>query len=322
VSSLESQVEALHQAACLAQQSTYRDPTTGLRVFTAYGHQVRGYCCGSNCRHCPYEHENVVTAKPQFPGASESPTGTRVVSLCPSITETVFALGEGHRLVGRTEYCVQPPKEVSLLPTVGGTKSIRWDVLRDLKPDLILANQEENRREDVEQLRRMGIPVAVFFPKDLQTTANYIRDLATLLGADAGGELMASELEAMIKHEPVQTANVAYLIWRKPWMVAGEDTFIHSLLEAGGLSNVFAGSEETYPVVTAADLKEANPDLILLSSEPFPFEQKHRMELSKETGLPVERFLLVDGQLLSWHGVRTLEGIRYARSLGRTPHEV
>jgi len=319
MTSPESQAKTLHDAACLAQQSTYRDPTTGLRVFTAYGHQVRGYCCGSNCRHCPYDHQNVVVTAPSLQARTKAPRGSRVISLCPSITETVFALGEGHRLVGRTRYCVEPSQEVSRLPEVGGTKAIRWRVLKDLQPDLILANQEENRREDIEQLRRMGIPVAVFFPKDLQSTANYIRDLATLLGTEARGEAMASELEGMLIPSPVLSLSVAYLIWRNPWMVAGGDTFIHSILEAGGLSNVFPETEEMYPVVTAEDLKEANPDLILLSSEPFPFEQNHRTELSKATGIPEERFQFVDGQLLSWHGVRTLDGIRYARSLGQTP---
>ena len=182
---------------------------------------------------------------------------------------------------------------------------------------MVLANQEENRREDIEQLRRARVPVALFFPRDVPSTAAYIRQLAALLEAKPAGEAMASELEALVQEPLPQAAAVAYLIWRKPWMVASSGTFIDSLLRAGGLRNVFAERGAPYPAIEAQELAQLDPDAVLLSSEPFPFAEKHRVELAEASGLPPERFRFVDGQLLSWHGVRTLEGLRYARQLGQ-----
>ena len=219
--------------------------------------------------------------------------------------------------MGRTRYCVRPEGAVEALPEIGGTKAVKLDRLAALAPDLVLANQEENRREDIEQLRRARVPVALFFPRDVPSTAAYIRQLAALLEAKPAGEAMASELEALVQEPLPQAAAVAYLIWRKPWMVASSGTFIDSLLRAGGLRNVFAERGAPYPAIEAQELAQLDPDAVLLSSEPFPFAEKHRVELAEASGLPPERFRFVDGQLLSWHGVRTLEGLRYARQLGQ-----
>ena len=249
----------------------------------------------------------------------------RVVSLCPSITETVAALGAWDCLVGRTRFCVHPADRVGSVADVGGTKAPKLDKILAIEPDLVLFNEEENRKEDAEALKASGIRVASFFPSDVPTTAAYIRRLGALLGKPAEGAALAEELlelrRAIAQELAVESADetrpsCVYLIWRNPWMAAGSGTFISSLIEAGGLLNA-VDSEEPYPALSASDIFALDPSVVLLSSEPFPFAEKHRRELASATGLPASRFVLVDGELLSWHGVRTLAGLRYARSLAQ-----
>jgi len=249
----------------------------------------------------------------------------RVVSLCPSITETVAALGAWDSLVGRTRYCVHPADRVGDVEEVGGTKGPKIDRIRELEPDLVLLNEEENRKEDAEALTALGLRVESFLPSDVPTTAAYIQRLGELLGKSSEGAALAAELlglhrdlqeEAEADSHPDDRPSCVYLIWRKPWMAAGRSTFISALLEAGGMANSVS-SGERYPELTAGELAALDPEVVLLSSEPFPFAQKHRDELASATGLPASRFTLVDGELLSWHGVRTLAGLRYAKELAQ-----
>jgi ABC-type Fe3+-hydroxamate transport system substrate-binding protein len=251
----------------------------------------------------------------------------RVVSLCPSLTELVFALGRGDRLVGRTRFCHTPAEGVAAVPRVGGTKNPRVDRIVALAPDLVLLNEEENRREDAEALAAAGVPLHVSFPRDAAGTAAMIRAVGAALGAGAAAEAMAADLErrsaavraraAARRAAGAQPVRWAYLIWRGPWMAVRDDTFVSALLDDAGGANVFAGAASRYPAVTAAELAAAQPDVVLLASEPFPFGAEHADELAAETGLPRERFRLADGELLSWHGARTAEGAEYAeRVLG------
>ncbi|MEC8025753.1 MAG: helical backbone metal receptor [Myxococcota bacterium] len=242
----------------------------------------------------------------------------RIVSMCPSITETLHALGAWAQVVGRTTYCVHPEGAVSGIATIGGTKRPNVEAICALSPDLVLFNEEENRREDAEVLTHRGLRVVSFFPKTLSDTADYIEALGALLGRESMAQTLASELRQEIARptEPGPPIRFVYLIWRKPWMAVSNDTFISHLLAQVGFQNVIVGSDR-YPMVTAESLRALDIDVVLLSSEPFPFADKHAVELADSSGLPRTRFQFVDGELLSWHGVRTIRGVKYARELRR-----
>lgn len=246
----------------------------------------------------------------------------RIVSLCPSLTELVVDLGRGDDLVGRTKFCVHPADLADRVPSVGGTKNPAILRIVALKPDLVLLNEEENRREDAEALRAAGVPLHVSFPRDAEDTADMVRDIARALDRPEAGERIASEIERRVERvrrdamgrPPVRWA---YLIWRDPYMTVNADTFVHAMLALPGGVNVFADEPTRYPSIDAARLAAAEPDVVLLSSEPFPFAEKHADELAERSGLPRARIRLVDGELLSWHGSRTPAGVDYAERVVR-----
>jgi ABC-type Fe3+-hydroxamate transport system substrate-binding protein len=246
----------------------------------------------------------------------------RIVSLCPSLTELVYDLGAGDALVGRTKFCRHPADRVAAVESVGGTKNPKVDRVVALRPDLVLLNEEENRREDAESLAAAGVPLHVSFPRDAWETAAMVRDIGAALRTPGAAEEIAGAIEARsARVRDAAATRVAaggrgprwtYLIWRRPWMAVNGDTFVHALLAQAGGENVFAALPARYPEVTAEALAAADPDVVLLSSEPFPFADRHADELAAATGLPRDRFRLVDGELLSWHGSRTVAGVAYA----------
>lgn len=244
----------------------------------------------------------------------------RIVSLCPSLTELVFDLGGGDALVGRTKFCVHPADRVTAVEAVGGTKNPKLDRIVALRPDLVLLNAEENREEDARALERAGVRLHVSMPRTVPETAAMVRDIATAIGATAAGEDIARDIEARAArvHNAARGAapvRYAYLIWREPWMTVNDDTFIAHLLALPGGVNAFGGAPERYPTITLDALREAAPDVVLLSSEPFPFGARHVEELSSTLGWARERLCLVDGERLSWHGSRTPAGIDLAESV-------
>lgn len=240
----------------------------------------------------------------------------RIISLCPSLTETVFRLGKGPALIGRTKFCVEPQGLVDAVERLGGTKNPKIERIVALRPDLVLMNEEENRREDAQTLREQGIAVLSTFAKDVPGAIDSVVEIGRAIEAGSAAELLAAELSARAERTAAQAPkpprSFAYLIWRKPWMAAAPDTYIDALLTLAGGRNIVPASAR-YPEVDAELLKQA--ELILLSSEPFPFAEKHREELCAELGVPAARVRLVDGQLLSWHGARTLEGLAYVEQL-------
>ena len=251
-----------------------------------------------------------------------SSTAVRVVSLCPSLTELLFDLGVGDQVVGRTKFCIHPAAGVAAVETVGGTKNPRLERIVALAPDLVLMNEEENRIEDASALAASGIRTHTSMPRTPGETAEMVRSIAAAVGRAEAGDTIAVDIERRAERvrrsaAGLQPVRFAYLIWRRPWMTLNADTFVSALLELPGGVNVFAPHEERYPTVTTEEITAANPDLVLLSSEPFPFQQKHAEELAGLTGLPLERFRLVDGELLSWHGSRTPRGIDYAEQVIR-----
>lgn len=241
----------------------------------------------------------------------------RLVSLCPSLTELVFDLGRGDDLVGRTKFCVHPAGHVERVESVGGTKNPKVARIIELAPDLVLLNEEENRREDAEALTAAGVRSHVSFPRNVGETALMVRDIGAVLERPDEAGRIATEIERRadrVRESARQAPMVryAYLIWRNPWMVAGGDTFVTAMLALPGGINVFADHADRYPTVTAEDLATADPDVVLLSSEPFPFKEKHAAELVAASGLPRDRMHFVDGEYLTWHGSRTPDGVDYA----------
>lgn len=230
----------------------------------------------------------------------------RLVSLCPSQTETLFALGLGEHIVGRTRYCIHPGEQVSGVTEVGGTKQPKLDLIRGLKPDLVIAEKEENRREDVIALEA-EIPVFVTDVLSTSHALTMIRSLGRLCNRASEAETLASRIENRWQQlKPLSTPRkVAYLIWRKPWMVAGRDTYINDVLTRCGLINVFAGHAGRYPETSVEEIEKFAPDVVLLSSEPYPFTHEHVQEFASR--LPKSKVLRVDGEAFSWYGARMLK---------------
>ncbi len=244
----------------------------------------------------------------------------RIVSLCPSLTELVFDLGRGDDLVGITRFCVHPADRVGAIEKVGGTKDPDVERIVALAPDVVLLNEEENRKEDAEALVRAGIGCHTSFPRDVPGTARMVRSIARELERPAEGDRIAADIERRALRvraaaAAAQRVRWAYLVWRKPWMSVNRDTFAHALLELAGGENVFADRAERYPVIETSELSAKDPELVLLCTEPYPFREPHADELASRTGLPRERFRMADGEYLSWHGSRTPDGIDYAESL-------
>jgi len=243
----------------------------------------------------------------------------RLVSLCPSTTELIFDLGMGDALVGITRFCIHPAEGVAGIQKVGGTKNPDIGNIVALRPDLVLLNEEENRREDWQALHEQAIACHLSCPRNAAEATELVADLGRVLGAEAAASRICGSIEAarqaVAADKPATPVRFAYLIWRNPLMTVNGSTYISALLgEAGGV-NVFAEREPRYPEISAEDLAAAAPDRVLLSSEPFPFKDKHLTELAEATALPRDRFALVDGEQLSWHGSRTAIGLRYALTL-------
>lgn len=217
----------------------------------------------------------------------------RIVSLVPSTTETLFALGLGERVVGVTRFCTHPAG-VRDLPKVGGTKDVDLARVRALAPDLVLGNVEENSQQIAEEVGEI-LPLWMAFPKSVDQALQDLLDLGRLCEVTPAAQAWVARIQAARAAVHPQPFSYLYLIWRKPWMAAGEQTFISALLAEFGGQNL---AEGRYPALTLAQMQDRSPQRVLLSSEPFPFAEKHRPELE---GLETR---LVDGALCSWHGVR------------------
>ncbi|HEY3172843.1 MAG TPA: helical backbone metal receptor [Thermoanaerobaculia bacterium] len=243
----------------------------------------------------------------------------RIVSLCPSITETLVAIGGLSRLVAATRYCVRPQGLLWGLPRIGGTKNPDLGRIQDLAPDLVFANQEENRREDVLALQGAGIEVDVSFPRKVAEVPDAIRGWGRRLGEEGAAEALASRIESEIAalqgESPPGAFRYAYWIWRKPWMTVSGDTYVSDLLSLSGGVNVFAGEEDRYPVASPEESLARGTGVHFFPSEPYPFrEEKHGEEVAKIFGEKSRR-LFVAGDDLSWHGFRTLDGLRAVKKL-------
>lgn len=244
----------------------------------------------------------------------------RIISLVPSQTELLYDLGLENETVGITKFCIHPADWYRTKERVGGTKTIHIDKIHQLHPDLVIANKEENVKEQVERLA-LDYPVWLTDIHNLEEALKMIEDIGVLTGKDKKALSLIGQIKAGFAglrktEKPVKTA---YLIWRKPYITTGGDTFIHDMLKHCGFKNIFE-NRTRYPEVSIAELQSANLptgqagcQLLLLSSEPYPFEQKHIEELILH--LPETKIILVDGELFSWYGSRLLKAPEYLNTL-------
>lgn len=244
----------------------------------------------------------------------------RVVSLVPSLSETLWHLGV--KPVGITNFCVEPREMHRGTEKVGGTKDPKVARIRELRPDLVVVNVEENRKPDVDALVAAGLKLHVTDIRTVEDAAREVRALGGAVGRPAEAEALARRIEAALAEaRAARPAPVrAFVpIWKDPWMTLNGDTYASALLAEAGFANVAAKLPERYPTVDEAAIRELGAEVALLPTEPYPFAEKHRGDLVA-AGIPRERCVVVDGQALTWYGWRTPEGLRSlaeARALTR-----
>lgn len=237
----------------------------------------------------------------------------RIISLVPSQTELLHYFNLDKETIGITKFCVHPADWFKTKTKIGGTKTIKIDAVKKLQPHLIIANKEENLKEQVEQLAE-DYPVWLTDVNNLADALQMIEDIGRLTQKSAE----ATDLINKIKINFAGTTHLAnslrtaYLIWQKPYMTIGGDTFINDMLACCGFENIFA-NQKRYPQINIEELQAANCQLLLLSSEPYPFKQKHIEELAAQ--LPDTKIILVDGEMFSWYGSRLLMSPAYFSNL-------
>ena len=243
----------------------------------------------------------------------------RIVSLVPSTTESVCALGAGTRLVGCTRYCTEPEEQLASVARVGGTKNPARERIAALRPDLVLGNAEENRAEDLAWLGER-FPVLVQTPRSVVEAAAALRELAARLDAVGAVQPFLLRIEAQLAaaaagnlgKEPVP---VFYAIWKKPWMSINRDTFVHDVLRIAGARNVCADEAARYPEVDVERGPAQRAALVLLPNEPWEFTAAQRDELAAACVFGDARLVLCDGRDFCWHGTRMADGLGRAREL-------
>ena len=243
-------------------------------------------------------------------------TPSRIISLVPSQTELLFDLGLDEQVVGITKFCVHPPEWFYTKTRVGGTKKLHLNTIYQLQPDLIIANKEENTKEEVEELAN-ACPTWISNITTLENASEMIAQLGVMTGTATKSRTIVEMIDQEFNNlkqtlDRSRSIRAAYLIWNDPIMTVGSNTFIHEMLTQAGFINIFAGKER-YPLITIDDLKKLNCEIVLLSSEPFPFRQKHVEHLNAL--LPGITIMLVDGEMFSWYGSRLQYAPRYFKQL-------
>lgn len=240
----------------------------------------------------------------------------RIVSLVPSQTELLFDLGLGEKVVGVTKFCIHPAEARTKATVIGGTKNFDFDKIAALKPDLIIGNKEENYQAGIEHLAAR-YPVWLSDISNLSEALDMIRRVGLIVGAKEKATSLAADIAASFAASATNTTAVppvsaAYFIWRKPYMAAAAGTFIDDMLQRAGCVNVFADMSR-YPEISPEQLATAAPQRILLSSEPYPFAEKHFAEFQQIC--PAAQIEIVDGELFSWYGSRLLKSAAYFSQL-------
>ncbi|WP_163444729.1 ABC transporter substrate-binding protein [Flavobacterium columnare] len=248
-------------------------------------------------------------------------TPKRIVSLVPSQTELLYDLGLENKIVGITKFCVHPFHFKSTKTIVGGTKNIKFDKIKELKPDIIICSKEENTQEIVQELSSI-CPVWVTDIYTLEDNNKMIEDFGKLFNVRTESQKWIDKINFLKNDflhfiENYEKQTVAYFIWGKPYMAAGRNTFINHLLEINKLENIYATNDkypERYPEVIVQKMRiQGDPDLIFLSSEPYPFKDEHAFELGRYSHHA--KTVFVDGEMFSWYGSRLVKAFDYFKKL-------
>ncbi|MSQ19933.1 MAG: cobalamin-binding protein [Betaproteobacteria bacterium] len=240
----------------------------------------------------------------------------RIVSLVPSITELICALGLGVQLVGRTGFCIHPRTTVHSIPKVGGTKDVDLKKIRALKPTHVIVNVDENRREVADALRTFVPHLIVTHPTKPEDNISLYRLLGAIFDQADAAERLANEFSTALKDcrkaaQGFATEVVLYLIWRDPWMTVSHDTYVAQTLALVGWQALPVASSLRYPTLELDESTIAQAERILLSSEPYRFTKHHVAELSQHPAVHGKPVALIDGEMTSWYGNRAIEGLRY-----------
>lgn len=239
-------------------------------------------------------------------------TPKRIISLVPSQTELLFDLGLDNEIIGITKFCIHPADKVKQKTKIGGTKQFNTDLIKKLNPDLIIGNKEENEKIQIEELMQ-HFPIWMSDIGNLDDALDMIRKVGQITSRTIAANSLASRTQQRFNDLTIKRSDkkVAYFIWRKPYMVAGKGTFIDDMLQRCGFVNAF--SAERYPEVSEKEIAAAQPELILLSSEPYPFKERHIAEF--RNFLPGADIKIVDGEMFSWYGSRLLHVPEYFEKL-------
>ncbi|HSZ85373.1 MAG TPA: helical backbone metal receptor [Puia sp.] len=237
----------------------------------------------------------------------------RIISIVPSQTELLYDLGLDEEIIGITKFCVHPEKWFRNKTRVGGTKQLNLKIIHALKPDLIIANKEENTKEQIDELEK-HFPVWISDIKTLKDALAMISSVGEITGTQTAPKKIISQINKNFAELKPKTRKIkaAYFIWRNPYMVAGGDTFINEMMGYCRFENIFVNANR-YPEINIEELLKKNCELLLLSSEPFPFKQKHIEELKNQ--LPGVKIVLVDGEMFSWYGSRLIHAPLYFNQL-------
>lgn len=232
-----------------------------------------------------------------------------IVSLVPSQTELLYSLGLENEVQGITKFCIHPESWFRSKRRVGGTKNLNMESIRQINPDLIIANKEENEKEQIEELAK-EFPVWISDITDLPGAIKMIEDVGEITGkSEIAREITAAVKAGFKELKPLQTElSAVYLIWKDPIMAVAGDTFISEMMARCGLNNLLK-NDTRYPELTLEELKKLSPDVLILSSEPYPFTEKHQKEF--EAVLPGVRVVLADGEMFSWYGSRLIKSPGY-----------
>ena len=241
-------------------------------------------------------------------------TPRRIVSLVPSQTELLYDLGCKDRVVGITKFCIHPDKWFREKTRVGGTKQLNFDRIAELEPDLIIANKEENTKDDIERLA-LDYPVYISVISNVDDALKMIQAIGQIVNESNRAQVLSNQILNDYQSWPQLDGKVLYFIWANPFMVAGKNTFIGQVLSDLGLENAIDDPNARYPELTELELSQLDLEYVFLSSEPFPFKEKHIKRLEK---LTQSKVLLVDGEMFSWYGSRMLKMKSYFETLVNT----
>jgi ABC-type Fe3+-hydroxamate transport system substrate-binding protein len=255
----------------------------------------------------------VIGAAVDWAGVAHARAGgdARIACLVPSLTELLFALGLGDRVVARTGFCVHPRDAVRAVRKVGGTKDVDLRALEATRPTHLVVNVDENRRDVVDAARAFVPHVIVTHPMAPDDNRRLYALFGAIFGREAQAAALAARLDAALATLDGAVARLArervlYLIWRDPWMTVARDTYVSATLRAAGLDTLPATSDVRYPSIDDEDAAWREADRILLSSEPYAFRERDRDALARSTGKRVD---LIDGEWTSWYGPRAIEGL-------------